>query len=144
MLVSMSVAGLLAAALALARALPAQNVALILGSLIAWEMALEAFWPGPGSLWHGWVFWPAMVVLARVGCRWILRRWRQDWNYGVWLIVLAGAVAALAQFILALSDTAWIGVAKVSAIRFVSTAFCLFWLSPFFISKFPQQPQKRA
>ncbi len=145
MLVSMAVAGLLAAAaLVLARALPAQNAALILGCLIAWEMALEFAWPGPDSSWRGWLFWPALVVLARVAGRWVLRRRRQDWNYGVWLIALAGAVAALAQWAIALRGMACTAAAKLSAMRFVSTAFCLFWLSPWFVSKFPRQPREGA
>jgi hypothetical protein len=139
-LVSILVAGLLlAAALVLARALPAQNVALILGCLIAWEMALEWAWPGLGSHWDGWLFWPAMSVLARTGGRWFLRRRRQDWNYGVWLLVLAGAVAALAQWGLALRGATWIAACRLSAIRFASTVFCLFWLSPWFVSKHPRQ-----
>jgi hypothetical protein len=145
MLDHIAVAVLLAlAALVLARTLPAQNVALILGSLIAFEIALESVWNGPASLWAGWFFWPAIIVLARVGGRWLLRRRRQDWNYGVWLIVLASAVAALAQFAIALSDVKWPVALKLSAVRFGAAAFCLFWLSPWFISKLPQQPQDHA
>jgi hypothetical protein len=135
---------LVAAAVVLARALPAQNVALILGSLIACEVALESVWIGPDSLWRGWFFWPAIVVLARVGGRWILRRRRPDWNYGVWLIVLASAVAALVQFAIALSGAKWSVALKLSAVRFGASALCLFWLSPWFISKLPQQPQDQA
>jgi len=135
---------LVAAARLLARALPAQNVALILGSLIVSELALHAVWTGPGLLWRDLLFWPAMVIWARVGGRWLLRRRRQDWNYGVWLIVLASATAALAQFALALSGATWSEAVRLSAIRFAVAAFCLFWLSPWFISKLPQQPQERA
>jgi hypothetical protein len=128
----------------LARALPTQNVAMILGSLIACEMALEAVWKAPDSLWRGWLFWPAMLVLARVGARWILRRRRRDWNYGVWLIVIASVVAAAVQFAMALSGSKWSVALKLSAVRFVASAFCLFWLSPWFISKLPQQPEDHA
>jgi hypothetical protein len=137
---------LVSAALVLARALPAQNVALILGGLAAYEWALESLWHplGSGSLWRGLLFWPALVVLARAGGRWMLRRRRQNWNYGVWLVVLASAAAALAQFVLALSDATWAVALKLAALRFAATVFCLFWLSPWFISKFPQQPQERA
>ena len=140
-----AVAGLLlAAALGLARALPAQNVALILGSLIACEMALEAGWIRPYSLLPGLLFWPAVTILARMGGRWLLRRRRQDWNYGVWLIVLASAVAALVQFAIALAGAKWSVALKLSAVRFAAAALCLFWLSPWFISKLPQQPQDHA
>jgi len=145
MLDYIAVAGLLvAAALVLARALPPQNVALILGSLIAGEMALETLWTGPASLWRGSLFWPAIIVLARVGGRWILRRRREDWNYGVWLIVLASAVAALVQFAIALSGATWSAALKLSVVRFGAAALCLFWLAPWFISKLPQQPQDHA
>jgi hypothetical protein len=145
MLVSITAAVLLvAAARVLARALPLQNVALIIGSLIASELALHAVWAGPGLFWRDLLFWPAMVLWARVGGRWLLRRRRQDWNYGVWLIVLASATAALAQFAIALSGATWSAAVKLSAIRFAAAAFCLFWLSPWFISKLPQQPQDHA
>jgi hypothetical protein len=117
----------------LAQALPAQNAALILGVLIGCEYVLETIWNG--RVWAGTdlTFWPATVVLTRVACRWILRHWRQDWNYGIWLIVMASTVVALSQFIIALDSS-------LAAIRFAATAFCLFFLSPWFISKLPQQP----
>ena len=131
-------------ALMLARTLPAQNVALILGSLIACEIALEAVWSVPASSWRGWFIWPAILVLARVGGRWFLRLRRKDWNYGVWLILLASAVSALVQFSIAFPGANWSAALKLSAIRFGVSAFCLFWLSPWFISKLPQQPQDHA
>src|SRR5580692_6430751 len=96
-----------AAALVLARILPVQNVALILGCLIACEIVLEALWITADSLWRASLFWPAVIVLARTGGRWLLRRRREDWNYGVWLILLASAVAALLQFAVALSGAKW-------------------------------------
>lgn len=120
--------------LVLARTLPMQNVALIFSSLMAWEWALETVWIKSNSPWGALLFWPATIVLARLGCRWILRR-KRDWNYGTWLIVTASALTSLVQFAFA---------PKLAAIRFVSTALCLFILSPWFISKFPQQPQNHA
>jgi hypothetical protein len=144
-LVAMGAAALfVAAARVLARALPAQNVALIVGSLIASELVLQAIWSGPGLLRRDLLSWPAVVLWARVGIRWFLRRRRQDWNYGVWLIVLASAAAALVQFAIALSGAKWNVAVKLSALRFAAGALCLFWLSPWFISKLPQQPQERA
>jgi hypothetical protein len=144
-LVAMSAAALLvAAAWVLARALPAQNVVLIAGGLIASELVLQAIWPIHGLLWGDLLFWPAVVLWARIGSRWFLRRRRQNWNYGFWLIVLASAAAALVQFTIALSGIKWNVAVKLSAIRFAAAAFCLFWLSPWFISKLPQQPQERA
>jgi hypothetical protein len=145
MLCDLIVAGLfVAAALVLARALPVQNVALILCSLIACEVVLATVWKASDSLWRGWLFWPAFLVLARAGGRWILRRRHADWNYGVWLVVLASAVTALAQFAISLSGAKWSVALKLSAVRFGAAAFCLFWLSPWFISKFPKQPQDHA
>ena len=132
---------LLAAAWVLARALPAQNIALIVGGLIALEIVLHAFWGGPGLLWRDLLFWPAMVLWARVGVRWFLRRRRQDWDYGAWLIVLASAAVAFVQFAIAFSGADWSVAVKLCAVRFAAAAFCLFWLSPWFISKLPQQPQ---
>jgi ABC-type iron transport system FetAB permease component len=135
--------------LALARTLPAQNVALILGLLVAGEFALEAIWNGKAALTDGLTFWPAMVVLARMGARRMLRRRRQDWNYGVWLILLSGAAVALVQFALSAMNansnaTLTHSPLKLSAIRFAATAVCLFVLAPWFISKLPQQPKNHA
>jgi hypothetical protein len=121
----------------LAQALPMQNAALILGVLLASEFVLETIWNG--RVWAGTdlTFWPALVVLARVACRWILRHRRQDWNYGIWLILMASTLVALSQFIIALDSS-------LAAIRFAATALCLFFLSPWFISKLPQQPHNHT
>jgi len=135
---------LVAAAWVLARSLPAQNVTVIVGGLVAWELVLQAIRSSPGLQWRDLFFWPAIVLWTRVGVRWFLRRRRHDWNYGVWLIILASAVVALAQFAIALPGTTWTAAVKLSAVRFAAAAFCLFWLAPWFISKLPQQPQERA
>jgi len=119
----------------LARALPVQNIALIVGALILCEFTLERICHVEGLLGVHLLFWPATIILARIGVRWILRRWRQDWNYGVWLILLASTTVAGLQFMVAVN---------LSAIRFAATAFCLFFLSPWFISKLPQQPHDHA
>jgi hypothetical protein len=145
LILTMTVSPLLVvAAWALARALPAQNVALIIGSLVASEWVVQAVGPMPGAPWRDLLFWPAIILWARIAGRWFLRRSRQDWNYGVWLIALAGAATALVQFAVALSEGPWSVACKRSGFRFVEVAFCLFWLSPWFISKLPQQPQQRA
>jgi len=123
------------AAWLLARALPVQNIALILGALLVCEFALESIYNGGVLLGISLLFWPATIILARIGVRWILRRWRQGWNYGVWLILLASATAAGLQCVVAV---------KLWPIRFATTVFCLFFLSPWFISKFPQQPHDHA
>jgi hypothetical protein len=53
-------------------------------------------------------------------------------------------VAALVEFALTLRGVNLSVALKLSAIRFGASAFCLFWLSPWFISKLPQQPQDHA
>jgi len=128
----------------LARALPAQNIVLILAVLLAGEFALEFICHTGGWLGINLLFWTATILLARIAARWILRRWRQQWNYGVWLILLASTTVALVQFVIAQSGSPWTFAVKLSAIRFTATGFCLFFLSPWFISKFPQQPHDRA
>jgi hypothetical protein len=132
------------AALTLARTLPAQNIAFIVAILIASELALETIWNRSFAWTSAWCFWPAIIILARVWGRWILRCLRKDWNYGIWLIFLVGIVTALLQFATTWAGANWSLAIKLCALRFAATAFCLFWLSPWFISKFPQQPQERA
>src|SRR5277367_1179307 len=91
-------AGLFAAAvLSLTRSLPLQNAVTILGGLAAGELALDNLFFAIGSPTRNCLLWPALVVLARALWRWKLRRPRADWNYGLWLILLASASVALAQ-----------------------------------------------
>ena len=132
------------AARTLARSLPKQNIAFILACLIAAEVALESLRAASGWPSRAVLFWPGLVIWARIGVRWMFLRWRQAWNYGVWLIILAAAVVALAQAIVALPGAGWAATSKICAMRWGASAFCLFWLSPWFISKLPQQPQQRA
>jgi hypothetical protein len=125
----------------LARTLPLQNVALILGVMIGCEFALENIWKGGGM---PLLFWPAVTVLGRVGWRRMLRHRRQEWNYGIWLALLASTTVALLQFVIALAGSPWAFAAKLAAIRFAMSGVCLFFLSPWFISKLPQQPHDHA
>jgi hypothetical protein len=126
----------------LGRALPAQNIAFIACSLVAAEFVLQVIWgkSGLGQL----LFWPAIIIWARIVSRWFLRRNRQNWNYGIWLIVLASAGVALLQFTFAFLAAGWNAAVNQSSVRFVEAGVCLFWLSPWFISKLPQQPHERA
>ncbi|HEY3862353.1 MAG TPA: hypothetical protein VGO59_10730 [Verrucomicrobiae bacterium] len=131
-------AGLMAwAAWVLTRALPAQNAAMILACLVLCEFALETIWHGGAWFGADLILWPAQIVLTRAAWRWMLRRRRRDWNYGLWLIALSAASVALAQF-------AWSGAARLAVLRFAATVVCLSLLSPWFISKFPQQPHNHA
>jgi hypothetical protein len=131
-----------AAALELRRSLPAQNIAMILVVLMAGEAAAEAVWTGRAPSWRACLFWPAAIVLARAAGRWGLRRRRT--NYGLRLVFVGGAAAALAQLALALPGASWAAALKLAAARFGLTAVCLFWLAPWFISKFPRQPKDHA
>jgi len=135
---------LVGAVIVLGRRLPKQNVALIMGGLIAWEIALGAALPNSDYLWCGWLFWPAFIVLARAGIRRMLRYYKQYWNYGIWLFLLASTAAALMQFAFLLVISTWSIAVRASLVRFGSTAFCLFVLAPWFISKLPQQPHDHA
>jgi hypothetical protein len=132
------------AVLVLARSLPAQNIAFILGCLIAWEIALQTVWGELASLRPGWLFWPMLVVWARIVVRWILRLRRKNWNYGFLLILLAGAGTAALQFACAAVSATRSVALEVAAIRLGSTVVCLLFLTPWFISKLPQQPHHHA
>jgi hypothetical protein len=135
---------LVAAAQILSRSLPAQNIALIVGSLVAAEFVFSTIGFGSGALWRNLLFWPAVILWTRIVTRWFLRRWRKDWNYGIWLIILASAGVALAQLALTFFALGWSTAIKQSSARFAEAGLCLFCLSPWFISKLPQEPHKHA
>jgi len=71
--------------------------------------------------------------------RWILRLRRKNWNYGFLLILLAGAGTAALQFACAAVSATRSVALEVAAIRLGSTVVCLLFLTPWFISKLPQQ-----
>jgi hypothetical protein len=145
MLFSIVAAILLVSAIqALARTLPLQNIALIVGSLMALELVLQIVWQSPGAVWCDLLFWPATIIWSRIVIRWALRRRRQEWNYGICLVVLASAATALLQLSLALAGTSWSVAIKHAGVRFAEAAVCLCWLAPWFISKLSQKPQEQA
>jgi hypothetical protein len=137
--------GLLVGAIkVLLRSIPAQNIFVIVGSLIFVEMLLQSELTWFGAFWTAAVFWPALIIWARIVTRWFLRRRRQDWNYGIWLIFLASALVALMQFALTLITEDASAALKATAFRFVMAAGCLLLLTPWLISKLPQQPHQQA
>jgi hypothetical protein len=121
-----SAAGLLLAVVPLARALPAQNVAFIVLFLILVELAVE-YWQGAQDLLVGAAFWPAAILWLRFGTQFILKSWRQNRNYGIFLLALPGIVTGAVQ--LAFSP------ALLMVGRFVLTAGCLAFLMPWFLPK---------
>jgi hypothetical protein len=140
----LALALLLGAIQALLRSLPAQNVSVIVGGLLLVEMVLEAEQAWFGPFWRAVSFWPAIIIWARVLVRWFLRRRRQDWNYGIWLIFIASAAVAMIQFALALTTADAIVALKTAAFRFAIAGGSLLLLTPWFISKLPEQPEKHA
>lgn len=117
---------LLAAALVLLRVLPAQNVAFIILCLAAVEAALE-FWNHARNLPEGAMFWTGAIILLRTAGQILLKPWRQDRNYGLYLIGLASGGATGLQWLL--------DPAQSAAGRFLLTAICLTVLTPWFLQK---------
>jgi len=105
----------------LARALPAQNVAFIVLFLILVELAVE-YWQGPRICWLARRFWPAAILWLRFGTQFILKSWRQNRNYGIFLLALPGIVTGAVQLVF--SPRCWmVG-------RCLLTAGCLAFLMP--------------
>jgi hypothetical protein len=121
-----SLACLLAAAMALIRFLPAQNVAFIILFLVAVEVALE-YWNEAGNLQEGAFFWPGAIVLLRVAGQKLLKPWRQNRHYGLFLIGLVSVFTAVLQLLFDSAQTA--------AARLFVTAVCLLFLTPWFLQK---------
>jgi multisubunit Na+/H+ antiporter MnhB subunit len=117
---------LLAAAVVLVRALPAQNAAFIILLLALVEVALEHFAPG-GELQQGAMFWPGAIILSRTVGQHLLKPWRRSRFYGLYLIGLTSCAAAVLQLRFDTTQTA-LG-------RFCATAICLIFLMPWFLQK---------
>jgi hypothetical protein len=121
-----SLACLLAAAIMLVRALPAQNVAFIILFLVAVEVAFE-YWNESDDLLDGAMFWPGAIILLRIGMQRLLKPYRPGRNHGLFLIGLTSAPPAVVPLMLDLP--------KMAAIRFCLTAICLVFLTPWFLQK---------
>jgi hypothetical protein len=121
-----AIAVCLAAAAALGRVLPTQNVAFIFGLLGAVEAAYE-FSRGGENLLAGAIFWPGAIIFSRMAAQMLLKPWRRNRNYGWLLLGLASCLPAVVSLIL---DSP-----MQAAVRFCMTAACLFALAPWFIQK---------
>jgi hypothetical protein len=117
---------LLAAAVVLVRALPAQNVAFIILLLVVVEVAFEYRYD-PDDLLDGSMFWPGAIILLRTAVQGLLKRWRQRRNYGLFLIGLTSIAAAFLELFFDSPNTA--------AVRFCVTGVCLLFLTPWFLQK---------
>jgi hypothetical protein len=121
-----SAACLLAAMARLARALPGQNVAYIVVVLVLVEVAMEN-WTHATDMLTGAAFWPAAILWFRDGTQLLLKRWRHNPNYGLFLLGLPSLAAAGVQIIFT--------PGILAAGRFCLTAVCLAFLMPWFLQK---------
>ncbi len=121
-----SLACLLAASFALVRTLPAQNVAFIILALVAVEVAVES-WHGNDDLFITAMFWPGAFIFSRMLGQIIFNPWRRARKYGFILIGVVSGILALAACAL--------NSPKAAPARFVITALCLFFLTPWFLQK---------
>src|SRR5580698_1706988 len=117
---TLAAALLASAAWKLSRTLPLQNIAMIVGCLMAVEGALHLALPGLG--WIAVLFWPAAILWARIFFRWLLRLGRQNWNYGIWLIVLASAATGLLQWAVELLNGNGNATMQLAVIRVAEAA----------------------
>ena len=154
--------------LQLARALPGQNILVIVLGLLAGEALLEFFLSKlgrteiVGPMWcflaGAGLLWMAVVLSARRLGQFILRPWRWSKFYGSWLITVSAAFTAVFQFGWPRFDNPdLVGPNRatlMAAIRALCTVVFLVCLSPWFIRKRPgsrsgrsklaQQPEKQA
>jgi len=158
--------------LEMARSLPGQNILLIAFCLLAAEAGIEYFFikynrsEVIGPLWYfltgAALLWATVVLAGRRLAQLILRPWRRDRFYGLWLLGMSMVAVAMFQIgwpcLVAEGPDAepvdFSRVAIMSAIRGVSALILLAGLSPWFIRKRPvsqpkqselaQQPQNEA
>jgi len=113
--------------------LPRQNVIVIAAILFAGELAVERLtgnaWPLAAALACGWV---AVILAARWIARFALRAARRARYYGTGVILLASALAALAQ---PLDNEICTRIGCAMRIRFCSTFLLLLLTAPWFIRK---------
>jgi hypothetical protein len=159
--------------LELARSLPGQNVLLIAAALLAGEGGLEYLLTTKythidiiGPMWcyvtGAALLWTAVVLSARRLAQLILRPWRQEKVYGLWLLAVSAMVTFLFQFgwpCLDVQDidSESIDLGKAAILALIRAAAALVFLaclSPWFIRKRPvsrepqselaQQPENKA
>jgi hypothetical protein len=123
-----SLACLVVAVALLMRQLPAQNIAFIVASLAALELALE-YWTKSRNIFAGAILWPGVIILSRFAGQGILKSWRRAPNYGLILLGLTSGEAALAQLLFVPAT------ATMVAERFFATTACLLLLTPWFLQK---------
>jgi hypothetical protein len=164
------VAGALALFLLLeqGRSLPAQNIVLIAIILLVAEGFLEipmAKYSKVAVTDPRWVFlagaallWLAIILSARRLGQLILRPWRRDGFYGLWLIAVSAVLTASFQYAQPCFNPISISqgrAAVLAVVRGLATVILLAGLSPWFIRKRPashkrepselaQQPKNEA
>jgi hypothetical protein len=141
----------------LARALPAQNIVLIVVSLLVgegvlgWSLAKYARIDVIGPMWFyvggSALLWLAVVLSARRLAKLILGPWRRAKYYGVWLIILSAIATAAFQYGWPRLDPDFHNQQKaaiMAAIRGGTTAVFLVALMPWFIRKRPVSRARRS
>jgi hypothetical protein len=73
------------------------------------------------------MFWPGAIIFSRMLGQFILKPWRRAPKYGFILIAVVSGILALAACVL--------NSPKAAPSRFVITALCLFFLTPWFLQK---------
>jgi hypothetical protein len=121
-----SIVCLVIAALLLGRLLPAQNVLFIIITLSVVEVAIDYGFK-TGSVLERAMFWPGIIVLSRIAGKTLLKPWRQNPNYGLYLLGVASVETAFVQLLFG----GWISVLA----RLLLTAGCLLVLTPWFLQK---------
>jgi hypothetical protein len=121
-----SFAVLLAGVVILSRYLPAQNVAFIILILAGVEAGVE-LWQESDAWVQAAFFWPGAIILLRAGCQQIMKQWRHARNYGLVILGMTSVGAAAVQMCG--------GSLEACVLRFVTTAVCLFFLTPWLIPK---------
>lgn len=141
--------------LRLARSLPGQNILMIAAGLLVGEGSLELLQiqisqiTVTGPLWcylaGAALLWLAVVLSSRRLAQFILRPWRAEHYYGIWLITASAVITALFQFGWPCLNAQTIGAraidsglaAGLAAIRGAATAILLVCLTPWLIRKRP-------
>jgi len=145
----------------LSRSLPFQNLLMITVCLLAGEALLEYFLAKyarielSGPMWRylagAALLWGAIVLTSRRMVQFIIRPWRREGVYGLWLIGLSALLTILFQFgwpcinIDPESDPLPSDkVATMAGIRGLVTVILLTCLVPFFIRKRPSSRKSKS
>lgn len=141
----------------LARSLPAQNIVLIVVSLLAVEGLID--WLLVRYGWTelespAWTFfagaallWTAVILGCRKLAQFILEPWRREKYFGVWVLAISGIFVGASQFGWPCFNPEPIDVGRaaiLALIRGVTAMAFLACLTPWLIRKRPTSRKKRS